>query len=206
MKSTHLVTVLAALGLTIGGGAALAQSQQRPQAHAMRADTDGDQRLSQAEFVAHRMERLTAADANGDGSVSRDEMRAAGQARRATRAAARFDRLDADSNGAISRAEFDARGGRGNGAEAGAHQTRGHRGQARHAGRGESAAPVVIAEARTRAAATFARLDADNDGFITAAERQAARGARGEHRRERMAGHRAGHQRHQPSPSTSTSE
>jgi len=38
--------------------------------------------------------------------------------------------------------------------------------------------PVVIAEARAKAEQAFARMDADGNGVVTAAERQALRGER----------------------------
>ena len=49
-----------------------------------------------------------AADADRNGTVTAEEMRAAGQAKRAERRHAMFDRLDANKDGSISRAEFDA--------------------------------------------------------------------------------------------------
>lgn len=208
MSKTFLVGGLAALTLAAAGGAALAQQSPEPSpARGLRADADGDQRLSQAEFVGHRMARLTAADADRDGSVTREEMRAAAQARRAERADARFERLDANDDGAISKTEFDAR--REHRAEGRAERGRAHRGPGRRAGHAQRMAdrgPVVIAEARVKAEAAFARMDADHDGYVTAAERQAARADRREHRRERMAERRAARQAQQASPSAPASE
>ena len=204
MRKTLLVGGLAALTLAAAaGGSALAQqSPERPSARGLRADADGDQRLSQAEFVGHRVARLTAADADHDGSVTVEERRAAAQARRAGRVDARFDRLDADDDGMISKAEFNAR--RDHRGEARAHRGPGR--GARHAGRMEARGPVVIAEAQAKAETAFVRLDADHDGYITAAERQAARADRREHRRERMAERRAARQAQQASPSAPASE
>ena len=51
-------------------------------------------------------------------------------------------------------------------------------------GRGERG-PVVIAEAETRMAEGFARMDANGDGYVTAEERQGARQGMREERRER---------------------
>lgn len=163
----------------------------------LRGDTDNDGRLSRAEFVEGRIARLTAQDANGDGSVSREEMQAAGQARRAERADARFAKLDADGNGAISRAEFDAghaaRPDRGPRAERAGHH--GRRGGARHAMRGAEGArergPVVIAEVRQKLDESFARMDADKDGHVTADERRTSMRQLREARRERMTQRRA---------------
>lgn len=195
MRKTLMAGALAALTLAAAGGVAIAQqAPERPQARALRADADGDQRLSRAEFVEARVQRLAAADADRDGSVTREERRAAHQARRAGRADARFERLDADNDGVISKSEFDAR--REHRAEA-----RGDRGP-RRAHRG----PVVIAEAQARAETAFARLDADRDGFVTAAERQAVRADRREQRRERMLERRAARQAQQASPPAPASE
>ena len=198
MRKTVLAGALVALTLAAGGVALAQQSPDRTQARALRADADGDQRLSRAEFVDARIQRLAAADTDRDGSVTREEMRAVAQARRAERADARFERLDADNDGVISKAEFEARGEpRG---DAGAH-----RGHAR-AGRMGDRGPVVIAEARARAEAGFALMDADGDGYVTAAERQAARADRRQHRRERRMEHGAARRAQQASPPASASE
>ncbi len=202
MRKTLLAGALAALTLAAAGGVAVArQSPDR----ALRADADGDRRLSQAEFVEARVQRLAAADANGDGSVTREERRAAHQARRAGRADARFDRLDADDDGLISKAEFDAH--RDQRAEARADRggRRAHRGPHR-AGRMADRGPVVIGDARARAEAGFARMDADSDGYVTVEERQAARADRRQHRRERMMERRAARFAQQASPPAPASE
>jgi len=210
MNKTLLASGLAALALTAAGGAAVArQSPEPPHARGMRADADGDQRLSQAEFVGRRVARLTAADANRDGSVTADERRAVAEVRRAGRADARFDRLDADDDGVISKAEFEARREHRAGVRAERGPRAGHRGAHRHAaraGRMAERGPIVIVEAEARATAAFSRLDADRDGFVTAAERHAARADRREHRRERMAGRRAARQAQQASPPAPASE
>lgn len=210
MRKTLLAGGLAAL--TLGGAlAGVAVAQQAPDttrdrpARAMRADTDGDRRLSQAEFVGARMQRLTALDANRDGSVTAEERGAAREIRRTQRADARFDRLDANDDGSISRAEFDAR------KDARAERPRrmrAHRGHgpARMA-RLEARGPVVLAEAQAKAEQAFARLDGDHDGSVTAAERRAGRQALREHRRERMAERRAARQAQpQASPPAPASE
>lgn len=160
--------------LTVFSGVAVAQTAA-PAAMA--------QPVTQADFVAHRVARLRAADANNDGTVTAEEMRAAGQARRAERRAAMFERLDANKDGSISRAEFDAPRADGQRAGRGEHAGRGHRG-GMHRGaermgrRGEGRFPIVIAEAEQRAAEAFTRLDADRDGRLTVEERRAAMQAR----------------------------
>lgn len=208
MHKTLLIGGLAALMLASAGAAVAQQAPARP----LRADADGDSRLSQAEFVGQRMQRLTAIDADRDGSVTADERRAAMQARMAGRADARFDRLDADDDGTVSRAEFDAarEAGREARADRGPRPMRAHRGPARGqrgmAGR-EARGPVVIADVQTRAEQAFTRLDVDHDGFVTAAEGRAGRQAMREHRRERMTEHRAARQaQRQASPQAPASE
>ena len=209
MNKTLVAAALAALTLAAGGAAFAQQSPDRPHARGMRADADGDQRLSQAEFVGRRIERLTAADADHDGTVTRDEMGAVARTRMAHRADTRFDRLDADHDGVISKAEFDAR--REHRAETRAERgpRRAHRGPHRRVARAERRAdrgPVVIAAALARAEAAFTRLDADHDGFVTAAERRAVRADRREHRREQRAERRAARRAQQTSPSAPASE
>lgn len=188
MRKTFIGGV-AAVALAAAAGVAMAQIPT-PQSGAERVrpprgDADSDGRISQAEFVDRRLARLTAADANGDGSVTREEMRAALQARHAERADKRFAKLDADGNGAITRAEFDAARG-----ERGARLDRAHGGGRHHmmrvAHRGQRAerGPVVIADMRTKLTERFAKLDANSDGFVAADEQRAARQAHREQRRE----------------------
>ncbi|MBB4082133.1 EF-hand domain-containing protein [Brevundimonas lenta] len=204
MNRTFLLGGITALALTVAAGAANAQQPDAQQpTRAMRADADGDGRISQAEFVGGRIERLTAADANRDGSVTREELQAVGQARRAQRVEARFDRLDANDDGAISREEFDApREAR---ADRGPRPARAHRGYAGRGHRGdrmEARGPIVIADVQTRTEQAFARLDADSDGYVTTEERRAGREAMRQQHRER----RAAYQAEQASPKAPASE
>ena len=203
MHKTLLVGGLAALTLAAAGGVAFAQQAPR----GMRADADGDQRISQSEFVGQRVQRLTAIDTDRDGSVTADERRAAMRTRMAARADARFDRLDANDDGSVNRAEFDAarEAGREARADRAPRPMRAHRRMARGErgmDRMEARGPVAIAEAQARAEQAFARLDADNDGFVTAAERRAGRQAMREHRRERMVERRAARQASPQAPAS----
>jgi len=205
MKKTFLVGGLAALTLAAAGGAAVAQ--QAPD-RAMRANAVGDSPVSRAEFVNRRIERLTAMDTNRDGMVSADERRAAMQARMAARSQARFDGLDADQDGAVSRAEFDAArtAGREARADRGTRPMRANRGPARgQRGMAQAHArgPIGISDARVRAEQTFARLDADNDGVVSAAEARAGRQAMREQHRDRMVERRVARQ---ASPRATSSE
>lgn len=175
--------------LTVFSGVAVAQTVAP--AAPQRAARVMAQPVSQADFVQRRVERLRAADADHNGTVTAEEMRAAGQAKRAERRNVMFDRLDANKDGSISRAEFDApradgqRAGRGERGQRGPraeHAGRGHGGMHRGAQRmgrnGEGRGPIVIAEAERKATETFTRLDANHDGTLTAEERRAGMQAR----------------------------
>lgn len=180
------LTILAIGAVALGGAASAQQSRGLG-----RADTDGDGRISQAEFVAARTARLSGADADRDGQVTREEAQAARQAQRAERRGQMFARLDADGNGSISQAEFTTpRAERAGPERAGRGAPRMQRHE-RRAARAMARGPVQIEQARTRATEGFTVLDADRDGYLSEIERQAAparmREARQERRAERQA-------------------
>ncbi len=160
-KKTLLAGGLAALSLAVAGAAALAQQQPTspaPTPHGPRAardDADGDGRVSRAEFVDARLSRLTAADADHNGTVTPEERHAAMQAHRAERS----------ESGRPHRGE------------------RTHRPMSRHMNR--DGGPVVIAEARVKIEEGFARLDADRDGYLSADERRVGMERMHERRQER---------------------
>ena len=93
------------------------------------------------------------ADTNGDGSISRAEFTA--------QAEARFARMDKNGDGFITADEMGGKGGRGGGRLMAADTD--HDGKVSHA------------EFTAMAAARFARMDANNDGEITADEMPAPR-------------------------------
>lgn len=203
-KSTLAAGAAAVLAVLTAGSAMAQQAQMR----GARGDTDGDGRISRAEFVDGRIAGLTAIDANRDGSISAEERRSGMDTRRNQRVSARFETLDTDGNGAVSREEFTAaRQMRGDRAEGGArHGMRGHRGHRGGRGHGgargdgsEARGPLAIADVQTRLTARFDRVDSNHDGFITTEEHTAARQAMREQRHERRAARRA-------SPSAPASE
>ena len=139
MKTVIALTVLA---LASAATIAVAAPEGRRGAHLERlkaADTNGDGLISRAEAAAlpRLSERFDAIDANRDGQVSFDELRAA---RRHGPHGGMMKRLDADGDGKVSKAE-------------------------------------ALAAAEKR----FDRVDADKDGFITADEARAARKGHRQH-------------------------
>jgi len=143
--------------------------------------------VARADVEAKLRARLAAVDANRDGKLTRDEMRAARQTRMAERRGKAFDRLDADDNGAVSRDEFTAM-------QAGDGQRDGQRagrmkrmkamrgiGRAQMGGMralADKDGSIAIDAAVKAAMARFDAADANRDGTLTPEERQAAREAR----------------------------
>lgn len=174
MKKITLGLSLLALGLA---GTAYAQH------HAGGMDPLGDKDLTKAEFVAKHGEMFAKMDSNKDGKLD--------QADRAAHHGEMFAKLDTDKNGSISRSEFDA-----------AHQARGGEGMKRERGeRGGKMAKMMLRRADANkdgavsrdefmvgATAHFDMMDANKDGKLTKAERQAAH----QKMRSKMGGKRGG--------------
>lgn len=145
-------------------------------------DTDKDGKISKAEMTAAAEARFARMDVDKDGQLTPKDR----DLKRAQRLDARFAALDADHNGQISKAEFtaahqaraDKRAERGgpDGRRFGGRHHRGPGGFGPMAGAGKDG---VVTKAQFLAAATerFDRLDANKDGFVTADEMKAARGA-----------------------------
>lgn len=193
MRMTFL-TGLGAIALAASAGVATAQTPPAP--HHARGEPD--RQITRAEFVDARVARLTAMDANRDGTISVEERQAAMQARRAEHADARFAKLDANGDGSISRAEFDA-GHAARPERTGARE--GRRGGPRHAMRGpgregRERGPMVISEVAAKLGERFDKMDANRDGVISPDERRAAMTA---HRADRQA-RRAERQAARPAP------
>lgn len=142
--------------------------------------------MTRAQVEAKAAERFAKMDANGDGVLN--------PADRAAMRAKMFDRIDADKNGSISRAEFEAMhakraerarsGKRGDRAAMAGHRMGGHKMGAR-GGRGmmgkmadaNSDGAISRAEFTAAALKRFDAADADRNGTVTQAERQAGRQA-----------------------------
>lgn len=162
-------------------------------------DANSDGVVTRAEVEADVAQRFAKLDANKDGKVDESDR----AAHRKAKADEMFAAADTDRNGSISRAEFDAAGeariakraerraamadrrGEGGHGHQGKRGKRGHGGGDRLLARvdtnGDRA--VTPVEMRTAALARFDRIDANKDGQVTAEERAAMRGKRGEGRR-----------------------
>ncbi len=126
-------------------------------------DMNKDGFVTRAEAKAAAEQRFDAADTDRNGTISDAEREAARAAMHRKMASAMFDRLDTDRNGQISRDEFIAgRPGMQDKGGPGRH----HRGMMPD---GEA----TRTQATERALAMFDRVDANRDGKITSAERDA---------------------------------
>ncbi len=122
MKNAVLMTSLTAAILvagTIESGASdgTGKGHHGPRHSFEELDANADGKITPEEMAGHRQAMFAAADTDGDGVLSRDEMMARAQeraAKRAERAVERMlDRHDADGDGALSAGEMrEARSGR----------------------------------------------------------------------------------------------
>ncbi|MFB0612149.1 EF-hand domain-containing protein [Aurantiacibacter poecillastricola] len=170
-----LILALAATGLALGS-AATAQDRPERGADITRADAE-----ARAATAFARM------DANNDGVLD--------EADREARQRARFDRMDANGDGALTYEEMQAARETMQDTREDRRAERGERGRGqRMARRGamrerlvqradtDNDGAISEAEFTTAALARFERMDADNNGVVTAEER---RDQRGERRRNR---------------------
>lgn len=189
-----LSVAVAALATSVG---VTAYGQSAPAAASVperiRADANGDGNLARAEAMAAAEVRFARMDANGDGRIDQAD-RAAGRERRRE---AMFTAMDANRDGSVTRAEFDAAGEAMDARRAERREVRAERGgegrrmqRMRGERRGAQMAMARMADSNNdraidraefmaAAEARFARADADRNGIVTAAERQALRGDRG---------------------------
>lgn len=94
------------IGCLVAAGAASAAEAPRP----WKADANGDQRLSQSEYINDMARRVMKLDRNADGTIDKEERQAA-MDDAANRARKRMERLlaseDQNSDGTITKAELD---------------------------------------------------------------------------------------------------
>ena len=109
MTSKSIITGLLVAGLAVTGTTVLA----RGEGHGPRAemkfetlDADGNGEVTREEMRAAREGRFMESDADGDGKLSRDEMLAEAQERAAKRVDQMIKRFDKDGDGAVSAEEL----------------------------------------------------------------------------------------------------
>jgi hypothetical protein len=198
MRKILLATAVGFAAFAGAAGLAMAQDGPGPRGpHGLfQADANGDGVLTRQEFDAGRDAMFARLDADNDGQISREEMRARHHGRRGGRGGMHslrgadanndgnitreeflarpiehFDRMDANNDGVISADERPQRG------ERAERRGRGERPTLDANGDGQ----VSRAEFAAAGAAMFERLDANNDGRVTREEAAAAR----QHRRGR---------------------
>lgn len=178
MKKTAIGLSLAALVLSSGAIAA-------PGARTAKADADGNGTITRAEAQSNATATFARLDANKDGKLDQADRAARMEAMKARR----FDRLDTDKNGQISRAEFTAERPRREGAREG-RRGYGKPGSARmgaHGGMMRGGAAMDQAQFVASAMQRFDAMDANKDGQVTTAERQAVREQRRAQRQQARA-------------------
>lgn len=139
----------------------------------IRFDANGDGKVSRTELDSGQKAAFADLDADKNGSVTHEEMRASMMARRDTAQKARFDRMDTDKNGQLSKTELEA--GRPDGDHPKGHGRGDGRGPGmKTGGRGGDAIPMTFETFSARGVAMFERLDADRNGTVTVKEMQSA--------------------------------
>jgi len=168
MPTRAKLVVIASVAAALAAGAAIAGhhkggGDRGPRAEQVleRMDTDQDGKITLEEMKSVAIERFSRRDVDGDGTVSREDRKA----RRAS-----------DGDGVVTKEEFAAFT-----PERGKHgDRRGKRGK-----RMGRFAPLTIQEAEARAEHRFARLDADDKGYVTLDDLKARAGKRGKRRGHR---------------------
>lgn len=138
-------------------------------------DTNGDGKLTRAEFDAGQRAHFAEIDTNKDGAATPEEFRKFHEAKRAEMSKIRFDAIDKDKNGQLSQAELSAAKDDKAGPEGrGGHHGRGkERGDHDKRGGDDDAKPVSFTEFSARGVEAFTHADANKDGTITISELQA---------------------------------
>lgn len=178
MKKTALGLSLAALVLAGSAHAA-------PAAPSLKRDADRNGVITRAEAQAAAAAIFTRMDANKDGKLDQADR----AARREAMQTRMFERLDTNKDGQLTRAEFMADNGRGRpGARFSRRGAGRHEGKPQGAGQGRNfAAAMTQDQFVAKSLQRFDASDANKDGQVTPAERQAAREQRKAQRQQARA-------------------
>lgn len=108
MKNVTFIALVLAGASVIGAGAALAKpgGGHGPRASFEELDVNSDGEVTQAEMESLRARHFAAADSDGDGLLSLEEMTARAAERGAKRAERMLERFDANGDGALSADEM----------------------------------------------------------------------------------------------------
>lgn len=163
-KSLIKISMLAGL-IAIGGVAAAEARDHGGKMRFEQIDANSDGAVTMEEVKAHQAARFTRADANGDGFLTPEEMRGSDKAQRMLK------RFDTNRDGVLDEAELEA---------AGSERTskRAERMLERVDANGDGKISMAEAESMRDPAKMFERLDANNDGSLTEEEFAKARGKR----------------------------
>ena len=117
MKRTTKFAILATVTAAMLGSVAIADGHKKERAEMRgdraermfeRLDADTDGKVTADEMKAAATARFAKRDVDGDGVVSREDRKAFRAAQREERRSERFEKMDADSDGMISKEEFAA--------------------------------------------------------------------------------------------------
>lgn len=164
MKQRYIMIATLAGLIAVGAAAGYAKSPDR-QMRFDKIDANGDGSITLEEITAHRDARFTQADANGDGFLTPDEMRGGNRAKRM------MERLDTNKDGVLDSAELEA-------GDAERMSRRVARMLERIDADGDGKVSMEEASARRDPARMFERLDADGNGSLSAEEFAKAGGKR----------------------------
>lgn len=172
MNTTSVKIALLASLIALGGAAAQAKDRGHGPIFE-RIDANGDGAVTQEEVRAHAAARFAQADADNDGSLTAQEMLALRGGQRAERM---LERHDTDGNGQLSAEELRA-------ASEGRGEKRLQRMLNRMDANDDGKLSLAEMNAHRDPADMFKRLDADGDGSLTADEfAQMREGRKGRHK------------------------
>ncbi len=158
-----IMTLSSAIALSLTMGTAVATDRANRLLEEFDVNQDGS--ISGDEVQSVLTEKFTAADADGDGLLTQDEMSTAHEQRHQERAAKHFAQLDTDENGSVSVEEFQAGkppGGR-------------HCGGSKPMFSQDETSETREQLHQERAAEHFAELDTDGSGSLSVEEFQAGK-------------------------------